>query len=104
MLNYGFINNSMEGGKLIGSFGGTLFNGIIGNIIDPIKLMASDIKLSRQPLKSFLKYFSNARKMFNISIDKNSFLTATLGGQDPEALLAVGLNMGICLLSYLYGF
>jgi len=72
-----------------------LFNGILGNIIDPVKFLDSEPNIRIQPLKNFIKTFENIPKMYKTSADEKMFLISILGGQDPDPLTECGFNIGL---------
>jgi hypothetical protein len=84
----------------IGGMLGALFNGILGNVIDPVKYLDTGINLKNQPLKQFLTSFNDLPRMLKAANDKRQFLTAVLGGQDPDLLNEIGINAGL----YFNGF
>lgn len=80
----------------IGSLVGGLFNGILGNIIDPVKFLDEEIDLKHHPFKNLILAFDDLPRMMQSAEDKRTFLAALLGGQDPDVLNEVGINPGIC--------
>jgi hypothetical protein len=79
----------------IGSTIAALYNGVIGNVIDPVKFLDSEPNLRNQPLKSLLNSFDDLPKMYNMSADPHVFLISLLGGQDPDPLKNIGLDVGL---------
>jgi hypothetical protein len=81
----------------VGSTIGALFNGILGNIVDPVKLLDSQPNFGAQPLRNLINTFDNIPKIYNASADKRMFLISLLGGHDPDTLLQIGLDIGLNL-------
>ena len=79
----------------VGSLEATFFNGVLGNILDPVKFMDTNINLKMQPLKNLIEAFDDLPRLLKSSADKRAFLTAVLGGQDPDVLNEIGISAGI---------
>ncbi|XP_054153320.1 uncharacterized protein LOC128952022 [Oppia nitens] len=80
----------------IGSMMGAMFGGLLGNIIDPKKFLeipGHRVNLKQQPLKNMLVALDNLSMMTKSAHDKNTLLTALLGGQDPDVLRMVGIDI-----------
>ena len=79
----------------VGSLNGAFFNGLIGNVIDAVKFLDTNVNLKLQPLKHLLEAFDDLPRMLKSAADKRTFLTAVLGGQDPDVLNEIGISAGI---------
>ena len=79
----------------VGSLEATFFNGLLGNVIDPIKFLDTNPNLKMHPLKNLIEAFDDLPRMYKAAAEKRSFLTAVLGGQDPDLLHEIGISAGI---------
>ena len=79
----------------VGSLEATFFNGLIGNVMDPVKFLDTNPNLKMQPLKNLIEAFDDLPRMYKSAAEKNSFLIAVLGGQDPDVLKEIGIHAGI---------
>ena len=80
----------------VGSLNGGLFNGILANIINPVKFLDTNVNLKSQPLKNLIEAFDDLPRMLKAAQDKKAVLTAFLGGQDPDVLKEIGIDVGKC--------
>ena len=79
----------------VGSLIGTWFNGVLGNIIAPVKFLDTGIDLKHQPLKTVLEAMDDLPRLLKSAEDKRTLLSALLGGQDPDVLKEIGIDCGL---------
>lgn len=73
---------------------GAWFNGILGNIISPIKFLNAGVELKEQPLKTILVELNDLPRLLQMADTNHTLISALTGGIDPHPLKDIGIDCG----------
>lgn len=66
-----------------------LFNGVIGNVLDPVKVSKAKKSLD---FGGMVELFSDLKRLYEMAADNRTFASAMMGGVDVDALNDIGID------------